>query len=315
MDTNDLYEILQVGPTCSTNDIKKSYYKLAKQYHPDKGGSPEQFQKINYAYNILIDTTSRNNYNAMNCVQKNKFIVFLEKWFKDQDIKSLDKKWKFNFNDKMVQNIENYDFNDILHYFNNNVIPDKKINDTIDCSDSDIDCWDETQAEYYKELPLKYYQYNVNNIKLELKCGLEEVVKDTVRKIKIKRKFFDSTEIKNYHFHTNHRYIVFNMGGDIDTNSSGHLIIQLILPTNYSWDANNIYYDYPITLYQFIYGLNITLDFNILIKGNYNMDWLAFRDGLLISIANINNYIFIVRLNINYIDSEDKKNILYTQFN
>ena len=105
------------------------------------------------------------------------------------------------------------------------------------------------------------------------------------------------------------------MGGDIDTNSSGHLIIQLILPTNYSWDANNIYYEYPITLYQFIYGLNITLDFNILIKGNYNIDWIPYRDGLLISIANVNNYIFIVRLNINYIDSEDKKIILYTQFN
>ena len=315
MDTNDLYEILQVEQNCSTNDIKKSYYKLAKQYHPDKGGSPEAFQKINYAYNILIDTNSRNKYNTMNSVTKNKFIVFLEKWFNNQDIKSLDKKWKFNFNDEMYRNIENYDFNDILQYFNNSIVPTKKNNDTIDCSDSDIDCWDESQAEYYKELPLKYYQYNINNIKLELKCGLDEIVKQNIRRIKIKRKFFDSTELKNYHFHTNHRYIVFNMGGDIDATSSGHLIITLLLPSNYSWDANNIIYDYPITLYQFIYGLNITLDFNILIKANYSIDWIPYRDGLIITISNVNDYIFIIKLNINYIDSEDKQNILYTQFN
>jgi DnaJ-class molecular chaperone len=310
---NDLYKILQVEPNCSTNDIKKSYYKLAKQYHPDKGGSPEQFQKINYAYNILIDTTSRNNYNSMNSIQKNKFIVFLEKWFTNQDIKSQDKIWKFNFNDIMFQNIESYDFNDILQYFNSNIIPTKTNKETIDCSDSDIDYWDETQAEYYKELPLKYYEYNINNIKLELKCSLDELVKQNIRKIKIKRKFFDSIEQKSFHFNTSHKYIVFNSGGDIDT-SNGHLIISLVLP-NYSWDNNNIIYDYPISLYQFIYGVNITLDKNILIKENICIDWLPYRDGMYIQIATIGSYIFIIRLNINYIDSEDKKNILYTQFN
>jgi DnaJ-class molecular chaperone len=308
-ETVDLYEILQVSSNCTTNDIKKSYYKLAKLHHPDKmGGNKETFQRLNYAYNILIDEKSRSKYNIMSKTSKNKFIIFLEKWFQNKpNIKSF-----FNFNDEMFNNIENYDFNDILLFFNNNIIPNKKSSDTIDCSDSDIDSWDETQAEYYEVLPLKYHQYNVNNINLELKCSLDELIKNKIRKIKIKRLFFDSNQINTFNFNCTNRYIVFNMGGDIDTHSSGHLIINLVLPDNYSWDENNIVYNYYISLYQFIYGVDIVLNFN---NKSYDIkQWIPYRDGLSININNINCYMFVVRLNIKYTDSSDKKSILGDMF-
>jgi curved DNA-binding protein CbpA len=301
----DLYEILQLQPNCTTSDIKKSYYKLAKLHHPDKeGGNTEYFQKINYAYNILIDEKTRTKYNIMNKTNKNKFIDFLEKWFQNKsNLQSL-----FNFTDEAFNNLENNDFNDILLFFNSNIIPKKPHSDTIDCSDSDIDCWDESQAEYYEELPLKYHQYNSNNINLELKCTLDELVKNKIRKIKIKRLFFDLTQLNTFSFSTNHRYIVFNMGGDINTNSSGHLIINLILPVGYTWDKNTIVYDYPISLYQFMYGVDILLNFN---NKSYDIkNWIPYRDGLLINVSNINCYMFVVKLNINYIDTDDKKNIL-----
>ena len=301
----DLYEILCVQADCSTTDIKKSYYKLAKIYHPDKqGGSSEHFQKINYAYNILIDENSRTKYNTMNKLTKNKFINFLEKWFNNQpNIKSL-----FNISDKVFSNIDSYDFNDILQYFNNNIIPKKHFSNTIDCSDSDVNCWDELQAEYYEELPLKYHQYNINNINLELKCSLDEIIKNKIRQIKIKRKFFDSIEINTFNFYSNHKYIVFNMGGDINAESSGHLIICLILPTNYNWDNNNILYYYDISLYQFIYGVDIILNFN---NTSYNIEkWISYRDGLSIYVTNINSYQFIIKLIVNYKDTNDKKTIL-----
>ena len=50
------YEILNVPKGASPSEIKKAYFKLALQYHPDKNQDAEaqiQFAKINEAYNIL----------------------------------------------------------------------------------------------------------------------------------------------------------------------------------------------------------------------------------------------------------------------
>ena len=36
----DYYEILQLNKKCNQDDIKKSYRKLALQYHPDRNKEP-----------------------------------------------------------------------------------------------------------------------------------------------------------------------------------------------------------------------------------------------------------------------------------
>lgn len=48
------HEILGVKKGATTDEIKKAYRKLAHQHHPDKGGDPEMFKKINAAYQELI---------------------------------------------------------------------------------------------------------------------------------------------------------------------------------------------------------------------------------------------------------------------
>ena len=60
-----LYDILEIKPTATENEIKKAYHKLALQYHPDKNNSvdaTEKFQNITSAYQILIDEKSRKEY-------------------------------------------------------------------------------------------------------------------------------------------------------------------------------------------------------------------------------------------------------------
>jgi DnaJ-class molecular chaperone len=56
------YEILGLPKTASSDDIKQSYRKLARENHPDKGGSTEVFQNIQSAYEVLSDDNKRREY-------------------------------------------------------------------------------------------------------------------------------------------------------------------------------------------------------------------------------------------------------------
>ncbi|XP_022668707.1 uncharacterized protein LOC111268748 [Varroa jacobsoni] len=64
----DLYKILEVTPQATDKEIKQSYRRLAKQYHPDKNPNDaavgERFKAISAAYEILSDKTKRHEYDA-----------------------------------------------------------------------------------------------------------------------------------------------------------------------------------------------------------------------------------------------------------
>jgi len=59
----DYYELLGVPRNASQDDIKKAYRKLASTKHPDKGGSTEEFQELQRAYEVLSDEGKRQQYN------------------------------------------------------------------------------------------------------------------------------------------------------------------------------------------------------------------------------------------------------------
>jgi len=61
------YETLNVSPNATIEEIKKSYRKLAKQYHPDKNnGDDVKFKKLAEAYEVLGDPNSRKSYDFSN---------------------------------------------------------------------------------------------------------------------------------------------------------------------------------------------------------------------------------------------------------
>lgn len=60
------YKVLEVSEKASFEDIRKSYRKLARKYHPDSNpgnkNAEEKFKEINDAYTILSDEGKRAEY-------------------------------------------------------------------------------------------------------------------------------------------------------------------------------------------------------------------------------------------------------------
>jgi molecular chaperone DnaJ len=61
----DYYEVLGVGRDASSDDLRRAYRRLAKEFHPDVNkddGAEEHFKEINEAYAVLSDDERRAAY-------------------------------------------------------------------------------------------------------------------------------------------------------------------------------------------------------------------------------------------------------------
>jgi curved DNA-binding protein len=56
------YETLGVNHTTLPPEIKKAYKRLASKHHPDKGGDPEQFKKVQEAWDVLGNPQKKHEY-------------------------------------------------------------------------------------------------------------------------------------------------------------------------------------------------------------------------------------------------------------
>ena len=75
MDYKDYYKILGVERSASADDVRKSYRKLAMQYHPDRNpgdkGAEDRFKEINEAYQVLSDPQKRARYDQLGSAYSN----------------------------------------------------------------------------------------------------------------------------------------------------------------------------------------------------------------------------------------------------
>ena len=67
MDSRGYYAILEVSERASFQEIKRSYRKLARKYHPDRNDASEAeetIKKINQAFEVLSNREKRRQYDS-----------------------------------------------------------------------------------------------------------------------------------------------------------------------------------------------------------------------------------------------------------
>ena len=63
----DYYDVLEISRSAGKEEIKRSFRRLARQYHPDVSQEPDaeaKFKEINEAYEVLSDEEKRARYDA-----------------------------------------------------------------------------------------------------------------------------------------------------------------------------------------------------------------------------------------------------------
>ena len=121
------YEILNVKPNVSFEELKTAYRKLARKYHPDVAGDEgiEKFKEITEAYETLSNETSRKRYDILRGIcnyqksAKNENVNYTDK--KENTTKQKDNKFHSNSTGKK-DNQQDFAqiFNEFLDGFKNN---------------------------------------------------------------------------------------------------------------------------------------------------------------------------------------------------
>ncbi|MCP2598415.1 DnaJ domain-containing protein, partial [Candidatus Aminicenantes bacterium AC-335-L06] len=124
LDSLNYYQVLQISPTASPEEIKRAYFNLAKLYHPDrfaKNVSPELkrkaeriFVKITRAYDTLIDPEKRKKYDSTPKKEKEDHSKEIE--LKFRKAKALYKQGKYREAIALIKDILKYRKDKGAHY-------------------------------------------------------------------------------------------------------------------------------------------------------------------------------------------------------
>lgn len=255
--SNDYYNILKVNKNSTVSEIKKSYYNLAKKYHPDKAPPNKKekytlkFQKIAEAYETLSDENKRKiydiNYKGKIAENINPYDIF-------SDI--FGKNYTFNLPKKKIEKAKpnihtvSIDLEDIFKGFTINLKIMRKIiflrESKTPCSIEELNkSWDEccSCSGIGNILEIKRYNFlSQNLIKCEKCNGLGFVLKN------------------NYHLKENEvtLNIKINPGIGID---SQHVISDFgnCFPGKYPGDIIVIFEINPHSIYK-VEGTNLTIN-------------------------------------------------------
>jgi len=269
------YQILQVDRNATTKEIKKHYYKLAKQYHPDKNSGDinkcNEFKLLSEAYSTLSNPKKRYLYDLkkdysineefnLNFTEQDYELLhsYYEKVMNSTEvkfIKILYKSLPVNIKAKMKQK-----FNDIVKKEDNHITTD--LISFKDIKFIDTGGLDSRGLEDYIINLRRKFSDIYNNVLKQIIVRTKDrsyhlFITDYNYRIKIKLKY---------------NYLILNIIGDL---------------LHFKRNKNDLIYEQEINLYQYYYGniFSLTLnDSDIRFKNHgsdtHKLDLLGFKDPL-----------------------------------
>ena len=223
----DLYKILNIDKNSSSDDIKKSYRKLAFKYHPDKNKSKEsseKFKDISEAYEILSNKDKKNLYDnfGYSSLNNNEFINPLELFQSLFNVDFTQMSENINSNIFVFSDLSMNPFNKLKH----------KMNYIIECTIDEL--YHGTQREFSILHMTKKGKKNTNYI-INIKRGTQ-----------------------------NNESIIVKEGGnyisDLDVVEDLVIIIKELNHSKYKRKNNDLYIEEKITLCEALCGLELTVD-------------------------------------------------------
>lgn len=225
----NLYQILELSESCTNEDIKKSYRRLALLYHPDKNNTPDsdKFIQVTNAYQILINPQQRKRYDLLNNTEKIE-IYSLIKSYLITAFPKLDEYIKLFFDDE--QTLKSLNFS--------------KIFDKI---------WTKMETDSFNK------NLDINGI---IQITYDEKYTDKMRIINVTRKTKDTGIF--YIPLRKMKHIIHGEGEyDLLTERHGDIILTIEIVddtfSDFSLVGDDVYYNYQITLYEYLYGGNLSL--------------------------------------------------------
>jgi len=242
----ELYEILEVKIGASFDEVRRSYKRLVLVHHPDKGGCPEKFKRINSAYTTLKNIHEGTYSNT-----------HIDKRFFDIDPMNL-----FNFFFPSTNSKKNLNIEKILFVSLEDIFQEKE---------KTLSFWRKIFPCNCSEKCKMCFGKGIQIVNTKNKISLFNTCKGCKGKGNLPRKVECSDcdengvkrELETINVHINainvfRKHIVFPEKGSVEKNIKGDLIVKLeiIKNTNFTIEGINLWYNMEISLKEALCGFS-----------------------------------------------------------
>jgi len=300
------YQLLNVDENATTQQIKKHYYQLAKEYHPDKTkGDPikcEQFKLLSEAYSTLSNPKKRYFYDLKKLLR-------------------LNDKFNLNFTEEEYELLHSY-YNKMMNLTEIKFIKllftslPQNLKESIKQKLTQILNSHNSNESVNTLIHLQNIKYiNIANLKEEYSINLVRNLNDIYNNRS--KQILIIGKKNSYHlFITSYNY-------RLNINNEGYPVTVTIVANleNFTIQDNNLIYTQPINLYQYYYGdyYSITLNSEIIFRNTLDSIQIMPNLGLINYETGIRGNLYIqFKVDLNkhrHLNEDTNKEIINKIFN